>query len=89
MALKQTIEHEGATLADAYIKIDHIFVTTQSIGIQYQVYASDAWRQAGGNFLFTARVEVPFSDVMPGTNPTQMGYEAMKMLDAFSGAVDC
>ena len=89
MALKQQISFRGLTITDAYIKIDHVFATTTGIRVQIQVYASDAERLAGGESLYSSYVDVDFADVMSGSNPIQMCYDAMKALPEFTDAVDC
>lgn len=89
MAIKQSIQFRGLTITDAYIKIDHVFATVSGIRIQIQVYASDAERLAGGESLYPAYIDVPFSEVMSGSNPIQMCYDAIKALPEFADAVDC
>lgn len=89
MALKQSISFRGLSITDAYIKIDHVFATTNGIRILVQVYASDTERLAGGEPLYSSCVDVDFADVMSGSNPIQMCYNAMKALPKFTDAVDC
>jgi hypothetical protein len=82
MALKQTTQFKGITVADCYIKVFYIEGDKQSIsfGVSYAASAQEE--------TFNAETYACAYDIT-GSNPIAQAYAHLKTLPEFANAVDC
>ena len=89
MAISKTLSYRGLSIQDSYVNIDHVFVTKNMMGIQFNVFASDEVRLDGGAPIYSSRIDLAYDGDLVGTNPFTQAYNLMKDTEDFAGAVDC
>lgn len=83
MALKKTIETiQGLSVNDAYIRIEDVNLNKNEMTFNVKTYV-DVDKPCLSEEFFKSVYNID------GNNPIKQGYEYLKTLPEFSGAVDC
>lgn len=81
MALSVNTTHDGIDVQGAYVKIEHVNVTKDS------VTATVAWR-ANASSAPLRHKAFSFAYDLAGENPIKQAYNGLKTLPEFAGAAD-
>jgi hypothetical protein len=83
MALKQTINFRGLSVADAYIRINGITISPGNERIDFVAH----YMASGADIPFNnASIQCAYN--LNGENPIMQGYEHLKALPEFAHATD-
>jgi len=91
MALTKTLTLDsGVSVSGAYIRIDSVTGSKDSLNLTVYEYASQALFEAGNSYLEPAKTYSFTPSVEDtATNFIKQGYVYLKTLDAYSDATDC
>lgn len=81
MALSKPADFNGIKIDSAYIKVENVNVSKDSLT------ANVTWRVSAESAPFKSKSYAVEYDIS-GKNPLAQAYDRLKMLDEFSGAVD-
>jgi hypothetical protein len=93
MALKQNLSAEttrfGIAVTDAYVRIQRVDVSKQTVNVSAEVFASEEAAKSGTNAAIDYRFhQVPFALTMAGDNTIAWAYTQLKTLPEYADATD-
>ena len=74
---------------EAYLKIDRLDVSKNSILITISMYLNEISRREEAQELKTIHIQLPYNPNVEAGDPLANAYNYLKTLDIFSTAIDC